>query len=176
MALETHGFQLQAERFQPVQASAPLFKIGGDVFAEVSYFGQAALLGIRGIAVSAPAAEEPRFDAIRSCLHEVLEMLLVDTAMSLVNVNFPAGAPRGILWTRQSVRHYDGKVVPGKDPMGRLHYWFTVVPVEGTDEDTDRWAFERGYVSMTPLRLDLTDEEQLAQAKKLVSLKKISFG
>jgi hypothetical protein len=29
---------------------------------------------------------------------------------------------------------------------------------------------------MTPLRLDLTDEEQLAQAKKLVSLKKISFG
>jgi 5'-nucleotidase len=60
--------------------------------------------------------------------------------------------------------------------MGRTHYWFTVVPIEGTDEDTDRWAFERGYASMTPLRLDLTDEEQLAQAKKLVSLKKISFG
>jgi broad specificity polyphosphatase/5'/3'-nucleotidase SurE len=52
----------------------------------------------------------------------------------------------------------------------------SLVPVEGTDEDTDRWAFERGYVSMTPLRLDLTDEEQLARAKKLVSLKKISFG
>jgi hypothetical protein len=33
--------------------------------------------------------------------------------------------------------------------------------------DTDRWVFERGYISMTPLRLDLTDEEQLAQAKKL---------
>jgi 5'-nucleotidase len=105
-----------------------------------------------------------------------MEMLLGLPHLKLVNVNLPKSAPRGILWTRQSVRHYDGKVVPGKDPMGRQHYWFTVVPVEGTDEDTDRWAFERGYVSMTPLRLDLTDEAKLGQAKKLVSLKQIRFG
>ena len=39
------------------------------------------------------------------------------------------------------------RVVPGKDPMGRTHYWFTVVPVEATEEGTDRWAFEQGYVS-----------------------------
>jgi 5'-nucleotidase len=45
-------------------------------------------------------------------------------------VNLPAKPPRGTRWTRQSVRHYDGRVVPGKDPMGRTHYWFTVVPVE----------------------------------------------
>ena len=49
---------------------------------------------------------------------------------ALVNVNFPGKAPRGTRWTRQSVRHYDGKVVPAKDPMGRTHYWYTVVPVE----------------------------------------------
>ena len=42
--------------------------------------------------------------------------------------------PRGVIWTRQSVRHYDGKVVPGKDPMGRAHYWFTVVPIESAEE------------------------------------------
>jgi 5'-nucleotidase len=139
---------------------------------------QASLLGKRGIALSVPAPESkpPDFKALKPWMASVLEILIPATDLKLVNVNFPTGVPRGILWTRQSVRHYDGKVVPGKDPMGRTHYWFTVVPIEGTDEDTDRWAFERGYASMTPLRLDLTDEEQLAQAKKLVSLKKISFG
>jgi 5'-nucleotidase len=131
---------------------------------------QASLLGARGIAFSVPApeTEPPDFALLKPWIASVLEILSAAPELKLVNVNFPAGQPRGILWTCQSVRHYDGKVVPGKDPMGRTHYWFTVVPVEGTDENSDRWAFERGYVSMTPLRLDLTDEKQLARAKKLL--------
>ena len=55
--------------------------------------------------------------------------------------------------------------VPGEDPLGRKLFWFTVVPVEGTEEGTDRWAVEQGYVSMTPLRLDLTNEKELAGAQ-----------
>jgi len=139
---------------------------------------QASLLDMRGIAFSVPAPETrpPDFELLKPWIASVLEILIAAPELKLVNVNFPADQPRGILWTRQSVRHYDGKVVPGKDPMGRTHYWFTVVPIEGTDEDTDRWAFERGYVSMTPLRLDLTDEGQLAHAKKLLSLKKVRFA
>ena len=54
-------------------------------------------------------------------------------------------------WTRQAVRHYDGKVVPDEDPMGRRHFWFTIVPA------TDLWAMERSFISITPLGLDLTD-------------------
>ena len=73
--------------------------------------------------------------------------------------------PKGLKWTRQSVRHYDGKVVPGQDPMGRKHYWFTVIPIEVTEEETDRWAVERGWVSLTPLRIDLTNENELAEAQ-----------
>jgi hypothetical protein len=38
---------------------------------------------------------------------------------------------------------------------------FTVVPVEGTEEGTDRWAIEHDFISMTPLRLDLTDTDTL---------------
>jgi 5'-nucleotidase len=38
------------------------------------------------------------------------------------------------------------------------------VPLEAPDEGTDRWAVEHGWVSLTPLRLDLTDEEALARA------------
>ena len=82
----------------------------------------------------------------------------------VINVNFPSCKPKGLRWTRQSVRHYDGKVVPGEDPMGRKHFWFSVFPIEGTEEGTDRWAVEQGYVSMTPLRLDLTIEKELAAA------------
>jgi hypothetical protein len=39
-----------------------------------------------------------------------------------------------------------------------------VIPIEEMDEGTDRWTVEQGYVSMTPLRLDLTNEAELAEA------------
>lgn len=125
---------------------------------------QAVLFGFRGIAFSTPVTkDQPDFSTIKPYVKECLALLLPQTDLSLINVNIPISAT-GIRWTRQSVRHYDGKVVPGTDPMGREHYWFTVVPVEGTEEGTDRWAVEKGFVSLTPLRLDLTNEEELARA------------
>jgi 5'-nucleotidase len=139
---------------------------------------QAALLGRRGIALSAPATDkgQPDFDALKPWVASVLELLLGIPELCLVNVNFPAKAPRGTLWTRQSLRHYDGRVVPAKDPMGRTHYWFTVVPVEATEEGTDRWAIEQGYVSMMPLALDLTDHAQLANMQKMEAWRKLKFA
>jgi 5'-nucleotidase len=139
---------------------------------------QAALLGLRGIALSAPATEEaqPDFEMLKPWATSVLEMLLDFPEPCLVNVNFPAHAPRGTRWTSQSVRHYDGKVVPGKDPMGRTHYWFTVVPVEATEEGSDRWAVEQGYVSMTPLALDLTDRAELERVRKQEAWQQLKFA
>ena len=139
---------------------------------------QAALLGLRGIALSTPATDEaqPDFEILKPWAASVLELLLDLPEPCLINVNFPAQAPRGTRWTRQSVRHYDGRVVPGKDPMGRTHYWFTVVPVEATEEGTDRWAVEQGYVSLTPLRLDITDHDQLTRVRSLERWKKLKFG
>ena len=124
---------------------------------------QAALLGFRGIAFSAPVSKDERsdFSMFRPFVKKVLEILMAEPALCLVNVNFPDVEPRGIRWTRQSVRHYDGHVVPSQDPMGRPIYWFTVRPVEATEEGTDRWAVDNGFVSMTPLRLDLTSEADL---------------
>jgi 5'-nucleotidase len=139
---------------------------------------QAALLGLRGIAFSAPATdrEDPKFELLKPWAATVLGKLLEVPALDLVNVNFPAKPPRGTLWTRQSMRHYDGKVVPAKDPMGRLHYWYTVSAVEATEEGTDRWAIEQGYVSLTPLRLDLTDHDKLAGAQKVEAWKSVKFA
>jgi 5'-nucleotidase len=126
---------------------------------------QAALLGLRGIALSLQLTrDEPDLDILKPSVKQVLDLLLHDQGLTLINVNFPDKKPRGLRWTRQSVRHYDGRVVPGEDPMKRKLFWFTVVPVEGTEEGTDRWAIEQGYVSITPLRLDLTNEKELAAA------------
>lgn len=124
---------------------------------------QAALMGSRGIALSAPISsnDEPNFEALKPHVTRALQALLPRPELQLVNVNFPTN-PGKLEWTRQSVRHYDGKVVPGKDPMGRTHYWFTVTPLEPAEAGTDRYAVEHGSVSMTPLRLDLTDEAALA--------------
>ncbi len=130
---------------------------------------QAALLGLRGIALSAPGARDPSFDGLKPWIRRVLEILLPDSALPLVNVNFPR-EPRGLVWTRVSVRQYDGRVVPMKDPLGRELYWFTVVPIQGSEEGTDRWALERSWISLTPLRLDLTDEAQLAAARERIPL------
>ncbi len=121
---------------------------------------QAALLGMRGIALSAPAGAEPDFEPYKPWVRRVLDTLLEEPSLCLVNVNLPR-EPRGLVWTRASVRRYDGHIVPTQDPLGRELFWFTVTPIEGADEGTDRWAMERGWISLTPLRLDLTDEQQL---------------
>lgn len=121
---------------------------------------QAALLGLRGIALSAPSGHDPDFETCKPWVRRVLETLLDETSLPLVNVNFPRN-PRGLVWTRQSVRQYDGKIVPTTDPLGREVYWFTVRPLDGAEEGTDRWALEQGWISLTPLTLDLTDTRKL---------------
>jgi 5'-nucleotidase len=90
---------------------------------------QAALLGSRGIAFSTTVSDnhEPDFSPLEPYVAKVLDLLIPNKTLSLVNVNLPE-KPKGIRWTRQSVRHYDGKVVPDKDPMGRSIFWFTVTP------------------------------------------------
>lgn len=127
---------------------------------------QAVLFGIKGIALSTPVGNtEPDFKAFENYVEEALKILIEKAHVGLFNVNFPAN-PKGIKWTRQSVRLYDGTILPGQDPMGRKHFWFTVTPLEAAEEGSDRWAVENDFVSITPLRLDLTDEKELSAMLK----------
>lgn len=122
---------------------------------------QAVLLGVKGIALSTSVGKsEPKFENIESYVKQSLDLLLADTTLGLYNINFPP-APKRIKWTRQSIRLYDGNVIPGEDPMGRKHFWITVTPLAPAEENTDRWAVENSFVSITPLRLDLTNEKEL---------------
>ena len=131
---------------------------------------QAALLGLRGIALSTPTGKsEPDFARLDPWVERVLALLLPESSLRLVNVNFPPD-PTGMCWTRVSVRQYDGRVATMADPLGREVYWLTVRPIEETEPGTDRWALQRDHVSITPLRLDLTDHETLGAARARVRL------
>lgn len=124
---------------------------------------QAVLLGVKGIALSTPVGKtEPNFDMLKPYVEQCLNLLFETSEVALYNVNFPQ-QPTAIKWTRQSVTLYDGTVIPGEDPMGRKNYWISVKSLEQAEEYSDRWAMEHNYVSITPLRLDLTDERRLKE-------------
>ena len=122
---------------------------------------QGALLGRRGIALSTwNVDDEQGFERMRPHIRQVLTELLPLQEIELLNVNIPPDT-RGITWTRQSVRHYDGIVVPGKDPLGHEHFWVSVRALEEVEEGSDRWAARHQLTSVTPLRLDLTNHQAL---------------
>lgn len=146
--------------------------LGHDVWhsGTVAAARQAAFLGVRAAAFSLALTErEPDFAALTAGVDEALQRLIALPGTWLVNVNFPA-EPRGLRWTRQSVRAYSGRVVQGEDPMGRRHYWFAASPLAAPEEGTDRWAVAQGWTALTPLRLNLTDEGQLHKLEEESSL------
>jgi 5'-nucleotidase len=139
--------------------------LGSDVWhsGTVAAAKQGVLLGVPAIAFSQVInGEEPTYELQKPYIAEIIRMLTTGDQPGLVNVNFPK-EPHGLRWTHQSVRQYNGKVVEGKDPNGRRHYWFSAIPLTNPDENSDRWAIDNGFVSLTPLRLGLTDDEWLGK-------------
>src|SRR5204863_210694 len=83
---------------------------------------------------------------------------------TLLNVNVPATAPRGIRITRLGHRVYSGKIVEQVDPRGRSHYWIGGGDPKWEDlEGTDMTAVHEGYVSVTPLHLELHGQEKVLE-------------
>lgn len=83
---------------------------------------------------------------------------------SLLNVNFPENGPyRGIKTTRLGFRVYKEKLVEQKDPMGMPYYWIGgELPSHEPRKGSDFEAVYDGYVSVTPLTLDITDYRALS--------------
>lgn len=79
-------------------------------------------------------------------------------ADTFLNVNLPVGCPQGLRLTRQGKRRYTDTVVQNLDPRGRTYYWIGAGELTFQElEGTDAHAVERGFVSVTPLHLDLTN-------------------
>jgi 5'-nucleotidase len=79
-----------------------------------------------------------------------------------VNVNFPdvvAGSVKGVRVTRQGVRSFGGHIVERVDPRGGTYYWIGYTPGEHeASEESDIHSVRTGWISVTPLHLDLTHE------------------
>jgi 5'-nucleotidase len=76
---------------------------------------------------------------------------------TLVNVNVPAGAVRGVRVGRLGTRRYGETVIEKRDPRGRPYYWIgSTIPVGEFEEGTDVTAVAEKFISMTPVHLDLT--------------------
>jgi 5'-nucleotidase len=77
-----------------------------------------------------------------------------------LNVNFPAvpwNEVKGVAITRLGRRVYRDELVSRTDPRGRPYYWIGGNPPGGVpDTGTDFWAISNGYVSITPVHLDMT--------------------
>jgi 5'-nucleotidase len=148
---------------------------GANVGHDLTYSGtvtaamEAVISGVPGIAVSLDLPEdmtEPcdytpaALIAGRVARQVIRNKLPNDT---LLNVNVPCRPYNeigGIRITRQGLRVYRDELVRRLDPRGRPYYWIGGPPPTGVlEEGSDFWALAQGYVSITPVHLDLTAHE-----------------
>jgi 5'-nucleotidase len=143
---------------------------GANLGDDVTYSGtvsaamEGTLLGVPSIAVS--LVDGGDFEIAGRVAHLVAMRVLVGgmPGNTLMNVNVPPQVPRGIRMTRLGHRVYKEKIVEQADPRGRSHYWIGGGEARWDDlEGTDMGAVHDGYVSLTPLHLDLTNHRALVQ-------------
>lgn len=153
---------------------------GANLGDDVTYSGtvsaalEGALAGVRAIALSQVYDKEGMGDAVpfEAAEHwgEAVVRPLIDLPFAertLVNVNFPpraADAVKGIRVVRQGFHDYArGSVVEGRDPRGFPYFWFGLHGIEHTPgHQSDLEAIADGFISVTPLQLDMTHEASLA--------------
>lgn len=136
--------------------------LGDDVTysGTVSATFESSLLGIPSIAFSQEVGEHFSFEPAARFAGVLVRTVLGRKDLPkdlLLNVNVPAGEPRGLRFTRLGHRVYRQSVVEKLDPRGRKYYWIAGTPEWQEAEGTDQDAVSRGLISVTPLHLDLTD-------------------
>jgi 5'-nucleotidase len=142
---------------------------GGNLGDDITYSGtvsaaiEGTILGIPSMAVSMVGEKVYRFSTASKYAKKIAQMVLNDGLPddTLLNVNVPnvtAGKINGTLFTRQGKRIYDNAVQEMLDPRGAKHYWIGGgIPLWKEGNDTDFYAVKKGYVSITPIHLDLTN-------------------
>ncbi len=152
---------------------------GANIGDDVTYSGtvgaamEAALSGYPAIALSLNRTppNEAHWATVEAHLAPTLDWLLAEAwpRGSILNVNFPDVTPgevKGRRLTRLGRRKPGGEIIARVDPAGRPYHWISSKRIVGeVAPDSDIRAAEEGYISMTPLTFDLTDEALLARAR-----------
>jgi 5'/3'-nucleotidase len=143
---------------------------GGNLGDDATYSGtvagalEATILGVPGIALSLVARDN--FDFAESAAFAVVAVRKVlDEGLpegTLLNINIPPGEINGVRVTRQGIKNARTVISEHIDPRGKPYFWigeeyFNTSSVEGTDYH----AVQLGFVSVTPLRSDMTDHQAL---------------
>ena len=155
----------------------PYANIGDDVTysGTVTAALEAVIGGVPGIAVSVHTTNVLEGDrdysssavAGRVVAERVMEKgLPARTALSVNVPHLPYEQIKGYQVTRQGIRIYKDQLITQQDPKGKPFYWIGgEYPSAKMDEGSDYHAIENGYVSVTPLQLDLTDYQFMSELK-----------
>lgn len=137
-----------------------------NIAQDVTYSGtvtaalEATLFGVPGVAVSADEAHQPEDYAVAAQAAAQLVGQIAQKGMPsnlVLSLNGPTTPAKGWRLTRQGRRVYRDELVVRQDPRGKPYYWIGGDwPTGELIEDTDYWALAQGYISVTPLHLDLT--------------------
>src|SRR5438034_3301347 len=149
------------------------FNLGDDTTYSGTVAGamEGALLGIPSLAISLERTSGdydfgPSARAASTLAKLVLERGL--PARTFLNVNVPPGQPKGFRVTVQAKRNHVTVVDERCDPRGKAYYWIEEGQNDWEPHDrSDYQAVRDGYVSVTPLRPDLTDYDALAAVEEL---------
>ena len=152
---------------------------GGNLGDDASYSGtvagalEATILGVPGIALSLVArenfdfSEAARFAAI--AVRRVISEGLPEG--TLLNINIPPGEIKGARVTRQGIKNARPVITEHIDPRGKPYFWIGEEYFRSNSEDgTDYRAIELGYVSVTPLKSDMTDHRALTELNSWTEL------
>jgi len=147
---------------------------GHNVGEDVSYSGtvgaaiEATMLGLRSIALSVPRTDPANFDAASKLAREILLRFPVPKVpqRTFLNINLPPGdGPFPIMVTRQGRLHFLNTISEQTDCDAQLdsacnEQRFKIGRTTKPDlaeEGTDVYAVNHGFISVTPMRIDLTD-------------------
>lgn len=146
---------------------------GANMGDDVTYSGTVAaafegtLLSVPSLAVSLATPEPRDFEPAAEYARRVARAVAARglPPKTLLNVNvppLPLEQIRGCRLTRLGHRVYCDTIVPRTDPRGRPYYWVAGTAEWDAQEKTDMRAIQDGYVSVTPLQMDMTDYRLLA--------------
>jgi len=125
---------------------------------------EATILGLPGIAFSLDATQDLDFAESTRLAREITSKAINEGLPdgTLLNVNIPKGVPKGIRITRQGLKVARPVISEHIDPRGKPYYWIGEVR-EGfrAEGGTDFEAVDEDYVSVTPMRSDLTDNNAI---------------
>ncbi len=136
--------------------------IEGTIFGIPSVAVSTILTGEREIHFSTAAAFSKRLVGV-----VLREGLPPDTLLNVNVPNLSEDGVKGVKFTRQGKRVYDNAIHETLDPWGRKHYWIGGgIPSWQEGNDTDFNAVTNGFISITPIHLDLTNYEALAYLRE----------